>query len=1240
VHIHIGRLAKRTVIVASLTAGLLAALCCGSADALLGRGFVFGGSFEGAGAQGFAGVDGVAVDDASGAVYVVDAGHERVEWFTPSTGGYEFAGEVKVPSPGAIAIDNSASAADPSRGDVYVVGAEEKGEEAEERDYLYKFTANGEKIFKKSIFKAKDDGEEVETELEDISGVAVDAQGRLWAYWEEEGLVSGFSDAEHNQLIPSLSKELPLESLYECRAGPEFAVSADAEYLYAGHERENALEECPFEELALEEAGQTLVAKVTQAGQVLAKGLDNQDTTGVAVDQESGEVFADNADGIAAFDGEGALIERFGEGQLQGGGAIAVDDRDDTVFVAESQHSRIAIFTGETAGAPRIDSVQAEHVAANSERLSARIDPHGADTHYYFLYGQGDCASEPSACTQLPSPAADAGDGYGDRLLNVQVERLQSNTTYSYTVVAENSYGTVRSAHGQQTFFTTLPSSEGTLADSREWELVSPAEKHGAAVEPISREGALIQASSGGDALAWTASSPVSGEAAQGNRTPEPVEVLSRRGGEGWSSEDIGTPHDRGEGINTGEASEYRYFTPDLAFALVQPQVPSEPIEDPPLAETAREKTLYRRNDQSQRFEPLVSAEDDTTGVAFGGRLEFEGATPSLEHVLFGSEVGLLAGAGEAGLYEWTAGAPALSLVSRLPQDEGGGPASEPELGFAGRDVRGAISQDGSRVFWTNGREEGPLYMRNTASGETIQVNAAHGSDEPSEEEREEGVDEVYFQGASGEGERVFFTDTWPLTGESALEPVAREEVIEEPPAGTRSTGRAADLYEYDAQTGKLTDLTVDQHIGEPADALGTIPGISENGEYVYFVANGVLAPGAGPGDCPRTKPLLPHPEDLCNLYLSKPIAGGSEGRETVLVARLSAQDAGDWSGANSPLPGDLGGLTSQVSANGRYLAFMSDQPLTGYDNQDVNPLAAGDRDEEVYLYDAATEKLVCASCNPDGQPPTGVYDAHEAGEGLGLVVDRPETWTGDWLAGSLPGWTLFELNNPRAQHQSRYLSNSGRLFFNSADPLLPQVTARTRSETVNGSATTVGVENVYQYEPAGEGSCASQPGCVSLISSGTSEHESAFLDASETGNDAFFLTSAQLVAQDSDDSPDIYDARVCGTTESEPCLLGATPPAPACASGEACRPAQTPQTNYEPPPTAGYSGPGNQPDQQVNASKTTAPPELPKPLTSRQKLTRALRSCRKLKRHKRRVACERSARRRYRPVKKRKKTR
>ena len=55
------------------------------------------------------------MDEASGEVYVVDRGNERVERFKPKTSGeYKFASEFGVAEPEAIAVDNSPTS--PSHG--------------------------------------------------------------------------------------------------------------------------------------------------------------------------------------------------------------------------------------------------------------------------------------------------------------------------------------------------------------------------------------------------------------------------------------------------------------------------------------------------------------------------------------------------------------------------------------------------------------------------------------------------------------------------------------------------------------------------------------------------------------------------------------------------------------------------------------------------------------------------------------------------------------------------------------------------------------------------------------------------------------------------------------------------------------------------------------------------------------------------------------------------------------------
>ena len=176
--------------------------------------------------------------------------------------------------------------------------------------------------------------------------------------------------------------------------------------------------------------------------------------------------------------------------------------------------------------------------------------------------------------------------------------------------------------------------------------------------------------------------------------------------------------------------------------------------------------------------------------------------------------------------------------------------------------------------------------------------------------------------------------------------------------------------------------------------------------------------------------------------------------------------------------------------------------------------------------------------------------------------------WAGSaehWLAGNIPVWTS-------SLYQSRYLEDTGRLFFNSADALVP--------------SDTNGAEDVYEYEPQGVGSCTSESvffsarsgGCVDLISSGVAKEESAFLDASENGSDVFFMTSAQLSKQDADTTPDVYDARVDGGFPQPQ-------PPPAC-EGDACQsPVAAP--NDPTPGSLTYQGPGN-PGPLLTVSKAT----------------------------------------------------
>ena len=744
----LARIHRRSLTALCLTLGALA-MSSAPASALIHRGHVFGGTFEGTAEHPLKEPTGVAVDEATGEAYVVDARNQRVERFTPNgSGGFEFASEFKVDSPGAIAVDNSTSVADFSRGDVYVAGTKEPGGEAAERDYIYKFTPSGEKLFRKAEFKRKEKGEEFEVALENISGLAVDQTGTLLSYWEEGGDMSGFSDDVTNKLVPSLSRELEVFSKFGCPARQVFAVAPREEAFYVGYERPNSSEECPGE------SGETpdpfAVAKLDGSGNTLSRELDRQSTTGVAVDPQSGDVYLDTLSSVAALTSSGLLIQNFGSEHLSGGSGIAVDSHSGQILVPESKEGKVDVFVPEEAGPPVIDGVSSQTLTPSSSELSAQIDPHGAETEYVFQYGTVDCTSAPSSCVSVRVPAGKIKAGYGDQSVSVEVAGLQPATAYYYRVLASSSLGGPVVGLPSPNTFQTLPS-PSVLPDGRAWEMVSPPEKRGASIEPLPRgnKGGIIEASVDGNAIAWLATAPVVSEP-EGNRSFELSQLMSLRGSEEWETQSLETPHDLGRGLLNPSPTEYHYFSPDLALSLVQPTEPTSKVggvvEQPPLAPGASEKTMYVRDNAPIRpqsppespdqkiyneaeanrgylapgYVPLVTAANDSAGTKFGGALEFLSATSDLSHVVFESKVALSSSKPAPGLYEWESGAPP-ALISVLPD---GTPASEWFLGdgegqhaTGGLNLRNAISSDGTRVFFTAGEGKEHLYMRDTSRG-------------------------------------------------------------------------------------------------------------------------------------------------------------------------------------------------------------------------------------------------------------------------------------------------------------------------------------------------------------------------------------------------------------------------------------------------------------------------------------------------------------------------------------------
>ncbi len=1241
--------ARRTLGLLSLALGALAVgmlVLSATALALSERGHVFGSSFAsgGTGEGQLTSPAGVAVNEASGDVYVVDRGNNRVEQFGPAgeflsawgwgvkDGEKEYEvckagegcqagtpdsgkgaeelklGKARLVSPEGIAVDNSNTE---TKGDVYVVAAV-----VPEKTYVYKFGPNGEYNGRlTSLAESEFNGRP--------EGVAVDTSGLVWVEWSD-GEVLAYTGGAKNKIVHEL--EVEGEAL---PSRPGFAVDS-ADNLYTNFEPSEKFAEETEGLLSEEGKGpggsepceptSCFVSKLTSAelkelglapGSALRSGIDAGDVTAIATNLTNDDVYVDEAGDIAVFNAEGELVQRFGAGHITKGSGVAVDAKTETVYVADASASKIDVFTPEPAAKPSIDELSTTTIGPTSATLNALIDPTGAATSATFEYGTAVCAT--SSCIQVPGEVA-LGEGFAAKTTTASLVGLTVSTTYHYRVEATNSFGTVMSE--EEGVFTTQPlAGPFALPDGRAWEMVSPPSKNGAAFEAIPEEGGLIQASESGNAITYIATGPDE-SSPEGNRSPTFTQNLAKRATNGsgspeWSSKDIAIPNEHAQGVAPGHQQEYELFSSELTQSIVQP-FGLTPESEPPLSPEATEKTIYLRNSDgcapvpSTCYLPLVTTANDTAGTKFGGLLRpdsgirFIAATPDLQHVLVSSEVALTTEPAASGvnLYEWSAGKPAaeqLRLVNVLP---GGTAAANAGIGALNGGsasdflVRHAISSDGKRVFWSAGTH---LYMRDMTSGETIQVDTPEAEAEPG------GPELPVFQTANSDGSEVFFTDERRLTKGSTAS----------------RTGENTGLYVLNVNTGKLTDLTIDVNYGELGESaavrglvIGSSDSAGEEGSTVYFVANGVLTSSpnakeetAQPGNCVQHHGSPAPPGASCNLYVDHLNGETHTWEAPELVAVVSNEDLPDWINENQ----NLTYVTSRISPDGRYLAFMSERPLTGYDNRDTSPAARGARDQEVFLYDNSSKHLVCVSCDPTGARPSGVHDQENSGEGLGLLVDRIQTWSGHWLAGSIPGWTGSEGEN--ALYQSRYLSGSGRLFFNSSVALVP-ADANTK-------------EDVYEYEPSGEGSCSSVGGCVALVSSGKSEKESAFLDASVSGNDVFLLTAAPLVAVDRDTNFDVYDARVCGES---PCVSpsggGETP----CATPDQCKAPPASSPVFGSSATSALTGSGN-----IPLSSPVVVPVKPKGAPTRaQLLAKALRSCRKLKHKHARVLCARRARKRY----------
>jgi hypothetical protein len=371
---------------------------------------------------------------------------------------------------------------------------------------------------------------------------------------------------------------------------------------------------------------------------------------------------------------------------------------------------------------------------------------------------------------------------------------------------------------------------------------------------------------------------------------------------------------------------------------------------------------------------------------------------------------------------------------------------------------------------------------------------------------------------------------------------------------GEAPTNAGTDLYRHTLEGrdgcaylgGCLEDLTPDSSGLNGAEVQGVL-GASADGSHVYFAANADLD-GSDParsGNChgPSSKT-----GGSCSLYL------WNEG-DVQLVARLRLGGGVDFSDAIDWLQSPIGKVGGGTASFVQKSSFLSPDGETFAFRSAANPTEIATEGMPQYYRYHVDQGLACLTCSPSG-----------AGGGGSLQSARVNNGLQAYRSSSL---------------QSHHLSADGdRFFFESTSALVAgDINGASGCPNVgSGSQEFFSCQDVYEWEAPGSGTCTeggpayspANRGCLYLISTGTSEYPSFFVDASASGNDVFFLTRDQLVGQDTDSLQDVYDARVDGGLVSQN-----QPPAIPC-ENEGCKNEAGPPPQFSAPPQ--ISGPGNPP--------------------------------------------------------------
>lgn len=858
-----------------------------------------------------------------------------------------------------------------------------------------------------------------------------------------------------------------------------------------------------------------------------------------------------------------------------------------------------------------ITEVKATEVTASSAKLSALVNPKGvAATTCQLEWG-----TSTSYTTTVPCQPQSLGSGSSPVEVSVELSGLSPDSTYHFNFSVKDENGTTLPVDHSFIFISEGPA-EGACAnkalreandstglpDCRAYELVTPMAKNGALIGALLFGNIPPQiAEDGGRVIAPSIQCFAGALSCVGTRETEGEPFQFERSGGGWSTSALAIP------ASVYETSSAWGFNADSGAALFSAPSPPNNQDD---------WYVHNAGGSISNLGPLSETEHPVQTIINEPIV----TTAGFSHVLWEETKPVWSfDAGEEtarALYEY----PGVESSSAEPQlvAVSGGAGSHDLIGTCGAAVAGAetraqtygsLSADGRTAYFqvtscahgsganssraVPARElfaridgEGPQ-ARTVALSEPAGLSPAQQNPACTTSEclastsNEASFRDAQFVGASSDGTMAYFLSPQQLTDDATQDANGNDSAFTSSCTQTQGAN-GCNLYLFeDPQQQPLSgthlfDVSAGDKSGLGPEVQGMFA-LSSDGSHAYFVAKGVLTTGANPAGDHAV-------EGANNLYLYERDAAHAQG-QIAFVARLADAD-NRW---------ELGMVRANTTPDGRYLVFESHRGLS-----------AGARLEgpsQIYRYDAQEGTLERISFGQEG--------FNDDGNGGGAGAD----------ASVAPSSNTIVLRYGPARSDPTMADDGSLVFFQSPVALTPGAL----SEVPVGSEGKL-AQNIYEWEAEGKGSCEEVGGCIYLISDGKDTAEGGktvpnaveLLGVDRSGENVFFATTSRLTPQDTDTQRDYYDVRIGGgfPLSAKPLLCEA----------EACHPGTSAPPPFGPLGSFSFSGPGN-------PAPTITPPVItPGPPTNAQKLAKALKACKAKKPKKRRLSCEKAARKKFAP--------